>query len=183
MQNETWLLLIYKVPAEPAAKRVALWRKIKGLGAIYVQNGVCMLPKNDDHLRQLKMMENDVGEMGGEAMVLETVATDLGQSEKVKARFKADRDEHYLEFLGRCADFETEIAKEFFLEKFTYAELEEEDADLRKLQDWLAKIKKHDFYGAPLADQADERMKACEDLLDTYAKQVYEAHEETRNRP
>jgi hypothetical protein len=40
------------------------------------------------------------------------------------------------EFLRRCADFETEIAKEIAINKFTYAELEEEDTDLKKLQGW-----------------------------------------------
>ena len=33
MEHPSWLLLTYKVPPEPAAKRVSLWRKLKGLGA------------------------------------------------------------------------------------------------------------------------------------------------------
>jgi hypothetical protein len=41
----TWLLLTYKVPSEPAIKRFALWLRLKGMGAIYLQNGVCLLPK------------------------------------------------------------------------------------------------------------------------------------------
>src|SRR3546814_17307906 len=79
-----------------------------------------------------------------EAVILETVALDRGQEEKVLARFKADRNEEYREFLGRCADFEAEIAKEIAINKFTYAELEEEDTDLKKLQGWLQKIEKLD---------------------------------------
>ncbi|MFS8113835.1 chromate resistance protein ChrB [Rhizobium jaguaris] len=181
MTEISWLLLTYKVPSDPATKRVALWRKIKGLGAVYVQNGVCMLPKTDEHVRRFKMLENDIVEMGGEAVILETAAIDSGQQEKVIVRFKADRDEHYHEFLERCSDFEKEIAKETAAGKFSYAELEENDADLKKLQDWLEKIGKLDFYGAPLATEAQEQLKACETLLDTFAKQVFEAHEETRS--
>src|SRR5258705_13941766 len=127
----TWLLLTYKVPPEPATKRVALWRRLKGMGAIYLQNGVCLLPKTDDHVRRLKMLENDVSKMGGESVILETIALDRAQEDKVVSRFKADRDDQYREFLGRCADFEVEIAKEISINKFTYAELEEEDTDLR----------------------------------------------------
>src|SRR5258707_15055658 len=112
MVTQSWLLLTYKVPPEPASKRIALWRRLKGMGAVYLQNGVCLLPKTDDHVRRLKMMENDITEMAGEAVLLETVALDRAQEEKVVARFKADRDEQYREFLGRCADFEAEIAKE-----------------------------------------------------------------------
>ncbi len=176
----SWLLLTYKVPPEPAAKRIALWRRLKGMGAIYLQNGVCLLPRTDDHIRRLKMLENDVFEMGGESVILETVALDRGQEDKVVARFKADRDEQYREFLGRCVDFEAEIAKEIAIKKFTYAELEEEDTDLKKLQGWLAKIKKLDFYGALLAEEAAERLRACEALLDGYAQRVFDAHDENR---
>jgi hypothetical protein len=180
MVTPTWLLLTYKVPPEPAAKRIALWRRLKGLGAVYLQNGVCLLPKSEDHIRRLKMLENDIGEMGGDAVILETVALDRVQEEKVVARFKADRDEQYREFLGRCMDFEAEIAKEIAINKFTYAELEEEDIDLKKLQGWLEKIRKLDFYGAALAEDAAARLRGCEELLDAYARRVFDAHDENR---
>jgi hypothetical protein len=178
MVAPSWLLLTYKVPPEPATKRVALWRRLKGMGAIYLQNGVCLLPKADDHARRLKMIENDIAEMGGEAVLLETVALDRAQEEKVVARFRADRDEQYREFLGRCADFENEIAKEIAINKFTYAELEEEDTDLKKLQGWLERIRKLDFYGATLAEEAAARLQACEALLDSYAQRVFDANDE-----
>ena len=178
MVAPAWLLLTYKVPPEPATKRVALWRRLKSMGAIYLQNGVCLLPKADDHARRLKMIENDVAEMGGESVLLETLALDRAQEEKVIARFRADRDEQYREFLGRCADFEKEIAKEIAINKFTYAELEEEDTDLKKLQGWLEKIRKLDFYGATLAEEAAARLQACEALLDSYAQRVFDANDE-----
>lgn len=178
MVAPAWLLLTYKVPPEPATKRVALWRRLKSMGAIYLQNGVCLLPKADDHARRLKMIENDVAEMGGESVLLETLALDRAQEEKVVARFRADRDEQYREFLGRCADFENEIAKEIAINKFTYAELEEEDTDLKKLQGWLEKIRKLDFYGATLAEEAAARLRACETLLDGYAQRVFDANDE-----
>ncbi|WGR91434.1 chromate resistance protein ChrB [Bradyrhizobium sp. ISRA443] len=180
MSQSNWLLLTYKVPPEPGARRVALWRRVKAMGAVYLQNGVCLLPKTDAHIRQLKMIENEVAEMDGEAVILETVALDKSQEDKVVDRFKADRDEQYREFLGRCADFEKEIAKEFSINKFTYAELEEEDTDLKKLQGWLEKIKKLDFYGATLAAEAEQKLKACEALLESYAQRVFEAQDENR---
>ncbi len=150
------------------------------MGAVYLQNSVCLLPKTDDHFRRLKMLENEIHALGGEAVLLETIGLDAAQEDKILTRFKADRDDQYREFLGRCAGFEVEIAKEFAIEKFTYAELEEEDTDLKKLQIWLAKIKKLDFYGADLAKDATARLQACEALLETYAQRVFEAHDENR---
>jgi len=180
MDTQKWLLLTYKVPPEPQKKRVALWRRVKGLGAVYLQSGVCLLPRTEDHVRQLKILENDIGEMGGESVILETLALDRGQEEKVVARFKADRDEEYKEFIDKCADFEAEIAKETAANHFTYAELEENDVDLKKQQSWLEKIRKLDFYGAALGVEAEKRLQHCEALLEGYAQRVFDAHDENR---
>ncbi|BDV91957.1 TPA: chromate resistance protein ChrB [Escherichia coli] len=180
MNAQNWLLLTYKVPPEPAKKRIALWRKLKGMGAVYLQNGVCLLPKTDDHTRRLKIIENEINEMAGDSVLLETVALDRAQEDKVIARFKADRDEEYKELLGKCADFEAEIAHETEVQHFTYAELEENDVDLKKLLSWLEKIAKLDFYGATLAAEAAERLKGCEALLDAYAQRMFDAHDENR---
>jgi hypothetical protein len=173
-------LLAYKVPPEPAKKRIALWRKIKSLGAVYLQNGVCLLPKTDDHVRRLKIVENEISEMEGESVLLETVGLDRAQEEKLLARFNADRDEAYQEFLQRCAGFEAEIARESAAGKFTFAELEENDEDLKKLASWLEKIRKLDFHGASLAEESDHRLARCQVLLDAFAQQVFEAQEENR---
>ena len=180
MENITWLLITYKVPPEPAAKRVSLWRKLKGMGAVYLQNGVCLLPKTDDHVRRLKMLENDVTEANGEAVILETVALDLAQETKVLTRFKAERDDAYEEFIDKCDDFEREVAKEVMANHYTYAELEENDVDLKKLQGWLTKIQKLDFYGADQAAEAQERLGRCVAILDDYARKVFDAHDENK---
>lgn len=177
MERQIWLLFTYKVPAEPARKRVALWRRLKSMGAVYLQNGVCLLPNIGDHARRLKMLQNDVAEMGGESVILETAALDRPQKEKVISRFMADRDEQYREFISRCEDFEAEIAKETKARHFSYAEIEENEVDLKKLKAWLAKIRKLDFYGATLAVEAEKRLRDCEALLETYAQRVFEVHD------
>jgi hypothetical protein len=176
----SWLLLTYKVPPEPAKKRVELWRRLKGMGAVYLQNGVCVLPKTDDHVRRLKMLENDIAEARGDSVILETVALDPTQEGKVITRFKAERDDAYEEFIDKCDDFEREVAKEVEASHFTYAELEENDVDLKKLQGWLAKIRKLDFYGAERSAEAEERLKGCEAVLDDYARRVFDAHDENK---
>jgi len=178
MNEISWLLLTYKIPPEPAAKRMAVWRRLKGMGAVYLQSGVCLLPKTTDHVRRLKMIENDIAEANGDCVILETVALDGSQEEKVIDRFKRDRDDAYEEFLDKCDDFEREVAKEITAKHFTFAELEENDVDLKKLQGWLTKIKALDFYGASQATEAETRLTTCEAILDDYAKRVFEAHEE-----
>jgi hypothetical protein len=177
---QAWLLLTYKVPAEPAKRRIALWRKLKALGAVYLQSGVCLLPKVEAHVRRLKLLQNEIAAMAGDAVLLESFGLDRVQEQKVIARFSGERNEAYQEFISRCGDFEAEIAKERGVGKFTYAEIEENEEDLGKLQAWLEKIVRLDFYRASLRSAAEERLARCAALLDDYAREVFEAQDENR---
>ncbi len=178
MSDITWLLLTYKVPPDPSAKRIALWRKLKGLGAVYLQNGVCLLPKTDRHVRQVKILENDIQENNGSCVILETVALDKTQEDRVVTRFKSDRDDAYEEIIDKCDDFEADVAKEIAADHYTFAELEENEVDYKKLQGWLERIQALDFYGASRAGLAAKRVTHCEAVLDDYAKRVFNAHDE-----
>jgi hypothetical protein len=173
----TWLLLTYKLPPEPATRRLELWRRLKGMGGTYLQNGVCLLPRTDERARRLKVLEHQINTMGGDAIVLEAFALDRARKERVVSRFNADRDEAYREFIVKCDAFEAEIANGTATQHLTYAELEEHDADLSRLRDWLDRLDKLDFYGAGLAAQASRRFRRCEILLDHYARSVFEAHD------
>lgn len=178
---DSWFFISYKMPSEPSRGRVAVWRRLKSMGAVYLQNSVCLLPKTDEHLRQLKILEHDILEMNGEAILLEALALNCSEKDKVISRFKADRDEDYRTFLERCGGFEAEIAKEIARQRLTYAELEELDADLKKLKIWLEKIRKIDFYNAVLAEDAANRLVSCETLLDSFSHLVFEAHNENQD--
>ncbi len=180
---QAWLLLTYKVPAEPAKRRIALWRKLKALGAVYLQSGVCLLPKVDEHLRRLKVLAREIAAMDGDAVLLESVGLDEAEKQKVIARFSAERNEAYQELISRCADFEAEIAKERGVGKFNYAEVEENEEDLTKLRAWLQKIVRLDFYGASLRSEAEARLARCATILDDYAREVFEAQDENRPAP
>ena len=171
---------MYKVPAEPGRNRLAIWRKIKALGAVYLQNGACVLPPIDDHLRRLKIIENEIAKAGGEAFLLNSTGFDNAQSDRIVARFAIERNEAYAEFIERCDGFDEEIRRESAAGKFTYAELEENDEDLKKLRSWLEKIRKLDFFEASLASEAGERLARCSELLDRFADQVFEAQDENR---
>jgi hypothetical protein len=181
MASLEWLFLTYKVPAEPARKRVSIWRKLKGMGAVYLQGGVCLLPKTDDHLRRLKMLENEIAEAEGEALLLATVGLDRKQQDKVIARFNADRDDEYKEFIEKCIAFEAEIAEETRVRHFTFAELGENEQELMKFRRWIEKIRKLDFYQAARGGEAAERLVSSEAILDAYAHNVFAAQDENRS--
>jgi vacuolar-type H+-ATPase subunit I/STV1 len=101
----------------------------------------------------------------------------------VVARFKHDRDQDYEEFLDKCADFKHEVDKEVQADHYTFAELKENDEDLKKLKGWLDKVKALDFYGAPARAAAEQQLAQCEEQLDAYAQEVYEREQNAKGAP
>jgi hypothetical protein len=144
---------------------------LKALGAVYLANSVAALPASAVLERALRSLRNEIGEMGGSAQLLSAHA--LAGETDVVATFNAARDEEYTEILSRCEDFLAEIERESAAEKFTYAELEENDEDLVKLRGWLAKVVARDALGAAKRADAERALARCEATLATFAEQVY----------
>src|SRR3981081_620199 len=65
-----WLLLIYRVPPEPTRLRSTVWRRIKSLGAIYLQNSVAALPVSTANERALRKLRREITDMSGTATLL-----------------------------------------------------------------------------------------------------------------
>ena len=120
-----------------------------------------------DHLRQPKTLAREVG---GEAERLEAAPPDPVQREHVAARVRAAHDEACRKLIERCEDFETTAGK------FTDAEPEENEEDLKRLNTRHATIAALDLYGASLAEEARMHPAQCEALLEAFSHQVFEVH-------
>jgi hypothetical protein len=173
-----WLLLVYKIPAEPTRLRAGVWRKIRGLGAIYLQNSVAALPASPGAQRSFRLLRNEIVEMGGFAYLLD--AGVLSGQPEISAAFNAARDDEYEEIVDKCQDFLGQVEKEYTAAHFTYAELEENDEDLVKLRNWFAKVQARDVLGASGSQAVREALSGCERKLDEYAARVYAEEGEGR---
>src|SRR5205807_3489702 len=91
-----WLTLIYRVSGDPSRLRATVWRQVKRLGAIYVQNSVAALPFTPSNERSLRTLRSQIEEqLGGKAMLL--VSTPVTGGGELVAAFNAARDEDYEE--------------------------------------------------------------------------------------
>jgi hypothetical protein len=167
----TWLVLIYRIPSEPTRLRAAVWRRLKGLGAVYLQNSVATLPAGPASERALRKLRREILEMGGTAQLLSSQA--LAGQPDILGVFQAARDDEYEEIIDKCQDFHGQLQKEYDAGHYTYAELEENEEDLVKLRNWLAKITERDVFGAPRRAATLEAIASCEQALEEYAARVY----------
>ena len=175
---ENWLLLVYRVPPEPTRLRAAVWRRIKSLGAIYLQSSAAALPASSGAERALRKLRREIIEMSGTAALLSCRV--LAGEPEVRAAFQAARDDEYEEVVDRCEDFLGQLQKEYDAHHFTYAELEENEVDLVKLRNWLARIRDRDVFGAAGRHAAEQALLRCESSLEDYAARVYAEEAESR---
>ncbi len=166
-----WLLLIYRVPPEPTRLRSTVWRRIKSLGAIYLQNSVAALPASAVNERALRKLRRDIADMSGTAMLM-SCSVLAGETE-VRAMFQTARNDEYEEIVDKCEDFLRQVQKEYDENHFTYAELEENEVDLVKLKNWFAKIIERDVFGASRRAACEQSLDRCEQSLEAYAARVY----------
>jgi hypothetical protein len=169
--NEGWLLLIYRVPAEPTRLRSTVWRRIKSLGAIYLQNAVAALPATPANERAFRKLRREITGMSGTAVLLSCTA--LAGEADVRGAYQAARNDEYEEIVDRCQDFQRQVQKEYTENHFTYAELEENEVDLVKLRNWLDRILERDAFAADGRAAAEQAVAECEQSLEAYAARVY----------
>jgi hypothetical protein len=171
-----WLVLVYRVPSEPTRLRATVWRRLKGLGAIYLQNSVAALPAGPAAERALRLLRREILDMKGTASLL--ACSVLAGENEIRAAFQAARNDEYEEIIDKCRDFVAGIRKEFRAEHFTYAELEENDEDLIKLRNWFAKITARDVFGGPSRQACEKALAVCERELEGYSNWVYAGESE-----
>jgi hypothetical protein len=64
-----WVLLAYRLPREPSTPRIAIWRKLRRLGAAQLLDGLVALPLDSRTREQLEWLADEVIEAGGEATI------------------------------------------------------------------------------------------------------------------
>lgn len=168
-----WLLLLPQVPSSPSSLRVTVWRRMRAAGAVSLQNGIWILPRQKEREQVARDVQAEVGAAGGTVLAMAASLLPGGEDAAIIERFRADRDQEYAEFRERCSAFREELEKESAQQKFTYAELEESDEELKKLTGWLAKIQARDFFGGSQRPQAAEDLATCQWALETFAHSVY----------
>lgn len=161
----------------PTSTRVAVWRKLKSLGAVYLQQSTALLPATPDTKRAVAALAERVTGDGGTAQVVPIQITEPEQERRLIAQHIADRDAEYLEVLERLPGFFEELDRETRRGRVTYEELEESEADLARYTSWLAKITARDYFDSAVGKRARSELERAEAALLAFADQAMTRHE------
>ena len=152
MENQSWVLLIYRLPREPSRHRVAMWRKLKDLGALYLQDGVAALPEDAVTREQLEWLQLRVREAGGEASLWEGQPNARAEGKELAEAFRSSREEAYQAIIAGAQRVRR---------KAKLGGGETLLAELGKLERAFRAERRRDYFRAPSRKEASEVLKAA----------------------
>jgi hypothetical protein len=171
--GEPWLLVTASSAGASDSLRVAIWRKLRSLGVLYVQQSVCVVPARPLVRREIRRLVDRVEVSGGSARALTIRFDDPGEEAQIVAELQAARDGEYGEVLERVPAFLNELRSERERDRATYEEVEESEADLERFRAWLAKIDRRDYFGASRRAEAHDAVERCTRALEAFESEAF----------
>jgi len=147
-----WVFLTYQLPRTPSAPRLALWRKLKRLGAAQLSDGLVALPADARTQEQFEWAADEVIEAGGTAGVWLARSTTPDQERQIMLAMDAARAEEYRNLIQQA---ETALA----------ADTAERRRALRRLRDEHHRIRRRDFFRPAEREKARQAMAALAESL------------------
>lgn len=136
----TWLLLVYRIPREPTAHRVYVWRKLKQLGAVALQDAVWALPKTVRTQEQFQWLSAEITELEGEATLWEAEQLYATAPDSLLRTFIEPVEAEYREIL---------------------AALKKKDRDLSALSKRFQEAQTRDYFGSAVGLKTREKLLAA----------------------
>ncbi len=172
----SWRIVTYRLGREQSRHRVGVWRELRRLGAVALQSATWAIPIGDRFDEGLAKAVSLVERGDGQILVFDVAPSDAS-STVLEQLYTAEREAEWTEFCSECDKALVELRGEFAKEKFTLAELDEEEQNLDRLRRWYRELRAKDIFGAPSSSPAELQLKGCAELLEEFAERVYEARE------
>jgi hypothetical protein len=174
-----WLLLIYTVPADPSRKRASIWRDVKKIGAIYLRDGVCVLPERPATTSAMRAIAAKVDEFEGQATLVEAAKLDSARAAWVVNQSRSARAEEYADVAREAEQLLAHLARETEHREFTLGELEELEADLGKIKRWADQVHARDYFGDGPDARLVELLEECDRALAAFLEETASRAAET----
>jgi hypothetical protein len=95
MKATSWLLLLYSLPTDRNTERVAVWRRLKKIGAVQFKTSTYLLPDEPAQYEQFQWLAKQIRDYGGDSTLVRAQEIEGLTKEKVVSLFNAARDQDY----------------------------------------------------------------------------------------
>lgn len=136
----SWLLLLFTLPTNRNTERVAVWRRLKKIGAVQIKTSTYLLPDEPAQYEQFQWLAQQIRDYGGDSTLVRAQEIEGLTTEKAVAIFNEARARNYVE-LRRSL--------QCFIGRRKKTDAEEAAAELERLTRQFREIRAVDFFDSP----------------------------------
>ena len=136
----SWLLLLFSLPTNRNTERVAVWRRLKKMGAVQIKTSTYLLPDEPAQYEQFQWLAKQIRDYGGDSTLVRAHEIEGLTKERVIAIFNDARAKDYGELRKSLQSF---IARQKKMDA------EEAGSELERLTRRFREVRAVDFFDSP----------------------------------
>lgn len=140
MKSKSWLLLLFSLPTKRNTERVAVWRRLKKMGAVQIKTSTYLLPDEPAQYEQFQWLAQQIRDYGGDSTLVRAQDIEGLTKARVIAIFNDARARDYGELRKSLQSFITQRRK---------MDAEEAVSELERLTRQFREIRAVDFFDSP----------------------------------
>lgn len=178
-----WLLLIYTLPSQPSRKRAYVWRELKKLGALYLRDGVAVLPAREDLQGRLREVRDRIDEYEGTADLIDAPSFPPEREQELVGRFNEERAAEYRELYHAAVRFLRDVLHDVDAEEFGFPDVDNLESELGRLTRWHEQVTERDYFGGVEGARVADILSKCERAFDRFVHEASERQVERVTAP
>jgi hypothetical protein len=133
----SWLLLLFSLPTNRNTERVAVWRRLKKMGAVQIKTSTYLLPDEPAQYEQFQWLAQQIRDYGGDSTLVRAQEIEGLPKENVIAMFNDARAKDYAELRKSLQGFITRRKK---------MDADEAVSELERLTRQFREVRDVDFF-------------------------------------
>ena len=101
----TWLLLLFSLPTKRKTERVAVWRRLKKMGAVQMKTSTYLLPDEPPQYEQFQWLAQQIRDYGGDSTLVRAQEIEGLARDEVVSLFNTARDAEYSDLKKALQNF------------------------------------------------------------------------------
>jgi hypothetical protein len=162
MPSFSWLLLLYTLPTQNGAARLALWRQLKRMGAVPLKTSASVLPDRPDLYESFQWLAQRLRQQGGSATLIRSNDVDGITDDELVAMFQQARAVEYEEIIQAAGPL---------LPSRKGRKSQASPEEIERISAGFESVRKVDFFDCPKAQDVELLLRRiANDDPDTAAK-------------
>jgi hypothetical protein len=167
----SWLLLLFSLPTNHNTERVAVWRRLKKMGAVPIKTSTYLLPDAPAQYEQFQWLAQQIRDYGGDSTLVRAQEIEGLTKEKVIAMFNDVRAKDY---------GEVRKALQSFIAHRKKMDAEAATAALERFTRLFREIRAVDFFDSPRGHDVAMLLRRAEGPKRSRQLQILEAKQYQR---